>query len=328
MIDDLLIREYQENDEHQILDLLNSNFKGQQHLNIERDLKWWEWKYKNNPFGDPIINVIEHDKKIIACRPFWPWELTVRGRELKCYQPVDAVVDKHYRGCGIFTKLTTKTLLENKDRIDLIFNFSNEQSIRANLRVGWTFIGKLHWYVKVNNIGSSFKQMRNSTGFISVRQEDDDRINKLKIDQVKEIFDFSGKFKTDRTKEFLIWRYMQHPQINYGMKIIETKNKQFAYIYEVNENKFGRELIVVDYFGDMELFNYMLEELDAISKKYSTAFITLISKHNTPANSLLRKLYVKQKRKNFLVMPLNLEIEQSAIKYNNWDMFLGMHDSV
>ena len=328
MKNNLIIREYQEKDEYQILDLLNRNFKNQQHLNLIRDSKWWEWKYKNNIFGNPIINVVEHDNKIIACRPFWPWKLNVRGTEIMAYQPVDAVVDKEYRGQGLFTKLTNKTLSENKENIDLVFNFSNDQSIRANLRIGWFSVGKLQWFVKVNKIVSSFNQIRNNTGFTSLQLQDEDSINQLKINQVNGKFDFSEKIKTIRTKDFLKWRYMQHPQINYGMRIIRKNKKQLVLIFEINENRFGRELIVVDYFGNMQLFKSMLKELDAISGKYNAAFISLINKYNTPKSILYKRLYIKQKRKNFLVLPLNLQLENICKQYDNWDIFLGLHDSV
>ncbi|TFJ93051.1 GNAT family N-acetyltransferase [Lentibacillus salicampi] len=325
---DLIIREYKEEDKHQILDLLNRNFKGQQHLNIQRDLTWWNWKYKNNIFGNPVINVAEYRNRIIACRPFWPWKLINRDKELKCYQPVDAVVDKEFRGKGIFSKLTSKTLFDNEKNTDLIFNFSNDQSIRANVRLGWTFIGKLQWYVKVNKPVIALKMIRNNISFVSLKLEDEDRVNHTKINQVKSVAGLSGRFETTKEEDFLSWRYMEHPQIYYGMDLIETRDKQLVYIYEINENNFGRELILVDYFGDMNLFKNMLNELDKLSTKYNVAFISLVYKYNAPKNRLYKKLYIKQKRKNLLVLPLNKELEQSSLKYDNWDIFLGMHDSV
>src|SRR5690625_4830387 len=130
---EIIIRKYKKNDEYQILKLLNRNLNKQQHLNIERNIDWWKWKYEKNPFGDPIIYLGEYNKKVIAVRSFWPWTLNVRGKELISYQPLDSVVDKDFRRRGLFTKLTREFLQEHGDYIDLVYNFPNNQSLRGNL---------------------------------------------------------------------------------------------------------------------------------------------------------------------------------------------------
>ena len=328
MNNDLLLRDYKDSDKQQIIDLMNRNFENQQHLNLKRDIEWWDWKYKNSIFGEPIIKVMEHRNKIIACRSFWPWILNIRGRELKCYQPVDAVVDVKYRGQGVFTKLTNEMLIEHKSDIDMLFNFSNDQSINANIRLGWNYIDQLHWYVKILDFKSSFNQMRNNTGFNSLALESEDKINFEKISLVNENADYSKVLKTKRSSEFLTWRYLQHPQINYGMRIIKDKTEQLVYIFEINRNEYGKEMLIVDYFGDIDLIPNMLSEAEIIAKKYSAGFISLVKKAKIKEKDFFKKLYIKQKRKNLLVLPLDLSLEQIGSQYDNWDIFLGMHDSV
>ncbi|QZY55545.1 GNAT family N-acetyltransferase [Crassaminicella profunda] len=328
MKNQIIIRQYKDEDKYQILDLLNRTFEKQQHLNIDRDIEWWEWKYEKNIFGKPIIYVAEQDNKIIGVRPFWPWKLSIRGEEFNCFQPLDSAVDKEFRGKGLFSKLTKTAIKENKGNIDLIFNFPNEQSIGSYLRLGWTFIGNLQWYVKANKIFKCYELIKNYSGFESYHLDKDDLISEEKIKQVKNNFNFNGKLKTLKTEEFLSWRFLEHPKINYGMNIIEKNRKKLIYIYEINQNDYGRELIVLDYFGEMVLFEDMLREVDHLSKKYHVAYTLILKKFNTPMKKLIKNFYIKKKKKNFVVLPLNLGLENIVTQYNNWDLFLGMHDSV
>jgi GNAT superfamily N-acetyltransferase len=330
MLSKITMRQYKTSDKYQIIELLNINFKNQQHLNINRDIEWWEWKYEKNIFGKPIIYVAEFNKKIIGVRPFWPWKLKIRGSVYNCFQPIDSVVDKEFRGKGLFTELTKKAILENKGRIDLIFNFPNEQSIGAYLNLGWTLIGKLQWYLKVNSmlIVKACRLLKNYSGFKSIELERDDLITYEKISDLKNYSNFDQKIKTTRNKYFLSWRYLKHPKINYGSSVIEKRGKWLIYIYEINENNYGRELIIIDYFGDLELFENMLKQLCIIGRKYNVSCTLMLKKYNTPSKILLKNFYIKKKKKYLVVLPLKLELENISEQYNNWDLFLGMHDSV
>jgi len=324
------IRRYNDEDRYQIINLLNRNFEKQQYLKINRDIEWWEWKYEKNIFGKPIIYVAELNNRIIGVRPFWPWQLSMRDKKLTCFQPVDAVIEEEFRRQGLFTKLTKKFLFDNAENTDLVFNFSNKQSISGSLKLGWIFVDNLRWYVKINNIISIYRLARNHKGFSSIKLNMKDAISKQKINQLKLNFNFNEKLKlkTLRIKQFLIWRYLNHPKINYGLNLIEENGKQLAYIFEINENEYGKELIVLDYFGELGLFSNMLSEIKQMVKKNKITMTLIISNYNTPIKLLQRDFYIKQKTKNLLVLPLNIQIKKEAICYDDWEIFLGMHDSL
>ena len=297
MIDNIIIREYKESDKNQVLELLNRNFEKQQHLKVNRNENWWKWKYEDNIFGKPIIYVATHNEKIIGVRPFWPWKLNIRMKEFNCFQPIDSVVDNEYRGLGIFTRMTKKAILENEDKIDLIFNFPNNQSLRGYLNIGWSYIGKLEWYVKINRPIETLSLLKNYTNFNSLKLNEINSITASKISNIKYKGNINGKLKTSRSKSFLTWRYLNHPVLNYGMGTVISGNKALNYIYEINESEHGRELIVVDYFGELAIFDKMLKDINDISKNYKAAYIIILKKYDTPSKVLIRNLYFKLKRK-------------------------------
>ncbi|MGD6856667.1 GNAT family N-acetyltransferase [Bacillus infantis] len=328
MINEINIRTYENKDKDQVLDLLNRNFQIQEHMKLNRDSEWWEWKYERNIFGKPIIYVAERNDKIIGVRPFWPWQLSNGGQVLTCYQPIDSVVDKEYRGIGLFTMLTKNALVENKEKMDLVFNFPNEQSIRGNLKLGWTFVNKLNWYVKVNKFYTFYKLIKNYNGFESCSLQAEDLISEDKIKKIDYSIDAGNIFRTIKSEEFLKWRFLEHPKIKYGLNIINRNGKEFIYIFALNKNSYGRELIILDYFGDLGIFEHFLKEVDHISKKYLATYTLIIKKYNLSNNLFFKHFYIPQKKKNFVVLPINQEYDYLSKQYDNWEICLGMHDSV
>lgn len=329
MLNQINIRAYENKDKLQILELLNRNFNKQEHMKLNRDIEWWEWKYEKNIFGKPIIYIAEHNGKIIGVRPFWPWKLTIGDKKLNCFQPIDSVVDPEYRGIGIFTILTKTILKENSNLMDLVFNFPNEQSVQGNLKMGWTFVSRLQWYVKINDLFSIGKLMKNFRDFHSCPLQENDRISREKLNQIPINSSNDNKLKSLESFEFYYWRYLEHPKMNYGLNIINKNGKKFFYIFEINENNYGKELIILDYFGDFSLFKEFLKEINVISKKYKITYTLIIKKYeDLPKHLLFKNLYLPHQKKNLVVLPLSKEFQSVSAQYNNWQISLAMHDSV
>ena len=149
MIDSIVIREASPADTDQILALMDEVFSKQQYFASTRSRESWNWKYEKNVFGKPIHILATYDERIVGFRSFWPWELACRGQVLKAYQPVDTVVHPDYQGQGLFARMNTiavKKAIELKT--DVLFNFSNQNSLPGNLKLGWNYVAKLPWLVK------------------------------------------------------------------------------------------------------------------------------------------------------------------------------------
>lgn len=327
---DIIIRKYKVEDKEQVIDLLNRNFQDQEHMKWNRDISWWNWKYEKNIFGKPIIYVAVYKGKIIGVRPFWPWQLTINNEIVNCYLPIDTVVDMEFRGHGIFTSLTKKALQEVDKVADIIFNFPNNQSIKGNLNLGWSFVSELNWFVKINKSLSFLRLYKNNQRFKNLPLRPEDTITKEKIFNINNYLLSANPnlLSTNKTCEYFCWRFLEHPKISYGLNVIEKNNKKLFYIFEINQNNYGKELIVLDYIGDFELLGKFINEISKISKKYDVTYTLILKKNNVKTSEFIRKLYIPQKRKNFVVLPIKDVYKDLALTYKNWDLCLGMHDSV
>lgn len=68
---------------------------------------------------------------------------------IRACQSADTMTDPDYRGEGLFTKLARMTYLEaQKQGIQLIFGFPNENSYPGFIKLGWQFNGYLNQYHK------------------------------------------------------------------------------------------------------------------------------------------------------------------------------------
>ena len=123
--------------EKKIMDCFNTTFAESKKEN------YFKWKFRENPFGDSLHIVCIHKNEVIASRVFW--RLDVDG--IEAYQCVDTSVLPKHQGKGIFKKTTLLALesIGNK----LIYNYPNELSAPAYLKLGWKVLDRSE-SVKVN----------------------------------------------------------------------------------------------------------------------------------------------------------------------------------
>ncbi len=166
--------------EKKIMNCFNATF-----LQSKKD-NYFKWKFRDNPFGDSLHIICTQDNEVIASRVFWRLDID----RIEAYQCVDtSVLPKHQRK-GIFKESTLLALkiLKNK----LIYNYPNELSGPAYLKLGWKVIDNSE-SVKVN-------------------------IMKLMI---------KSSPINDWSKEKLIWRFKENPESEYFS--FDYKNNTFVF---------------------------------------------------------------------------------------------------
>lgn len=324
------IRRADENDKDQILILLNRVFQKQQRFDWERDQLYWEWKYKNNIFGNPIINVAEIDGKIVGSSTLWPWRFTCKGKLFDIYQPCDTVVLQEYQGRGIFKKIYSNHLSYLDEMgVSFVFNFPNSNSLPGNLKMGWSYLGKIPWLVRPIKPFSAITSLKSNdkarpVNVASEHEIDPEICFSIEENQVS----YDEIVRTYRPEGFYEWRYKSHPYFKYGMVITESGKEKAGAVFSINKKGSYKEMIVVDIFGNPELSFALFKEVVKAGKSYDVSFITAIFNPHFGMNKFWRLGFFKIRNKNMVVLPLDLNLENKLTDYANWSVIGGMHDSI
>jgi len=327
---DPIIRLATDGDKESVLELLNYVFTQQQRTTFRRDSKYWKWKYQDNPFGNSVLTVAEVNNRIIGVDILLPWEFKVRGSVISALQPCESAVHPDYRGKGVFTKMRIHGV-ENarKQDVRLIFNFPNKNSLFTNLSLGWHYLGKIIWWVKI------LKPANVITGIISTGKAEPVEIdNKYSIDsyhinQVAQRYvSFDGLLKSNRISGFHEWRYVMHPNRSYGMVHLEKDGDNTIVIFTVNQNGRNREMIIVDLIGSTENTVPVLKMVLDAGRQMNVGFVAIMNNIRFGTNELWKLGFFKRKLKNMVVLPLDLSLEGIIKSYASWSLMAGMHDSI
>lgn len=116
-------------------------------------IDWFDWKYTDNPYFDPIPAVVaESGGRLVGVRPFLPLPIRAGSETTLALQPADAMVHPDYRRLGVFTRMTEHALdwlAETAPPGTFCFNFPNEQSLPADLKLGWRTVGTVPTHYRV-----------------------------------------------------------------------------------------------------------------------------------------------------------------------------------
>lgn len=117
--------EVDEKTENEIMICFNETFSQ------KKSKLYFDWKFRNNPFGESIHILVYFENLLISSRAFW--RLDIEGTE--AYQCVDTSVLPNYHGMGVFRKSTEYAI--NYFNLKIIYNYPNKKSFPAYLKLGW-----------------------------------------------------------------------------------------------------------------------------------------------------------------------------------------------
>lgn len=92
-------------------------------------------KYYDNLYGQSILVVVYDSDEPVAARALWRND--IEGRE--AYQPADTCVMENYRGKGIFSEMTRRSMELLPPNV-IIYNFPNQYSYPGYLKMGWSLL--------------------------------------------------------------------------------------------------------------------------------------------------------------------------------------------
>lgn len=180
----------------------------------ERHHDLFQWKHRRNPFGQSFGWVAVEDDEIIGSRTFmrWTWSGGV-----ETVRAVDTATHPRAQGRGVFRALTMHGVEEMKAAgVAWVFNTPNKQSAPGYLSMGWREIGHLpvavcpgrpyRWSRLLDaRKASELWSEPTSTG-------EDAAVALQNAADIEGLLEHpSPGMRTERSAEFLRWRYCSGP---------------------------------------------------------------------------------------------------------------------
>lgn len=241
MSDQIAIREYEDADLGQVLDVFRAAL-GENPL-LKRTPELFSWKHIRNPFGRSIILLAHDGDRIAGVRAFMRWELqTPDGATIRCVRAVDTATHPDFARRGIFKRLTMAALdVAEADGVDMVFNTPNPKSGAGYAKMGWSEVGPIGVMVRPRLSAAR------GSGDPDTLPDAADFVRNPKPATVPEHVEIRAPLglRTPRTPDYLRWRFQQHPTARY-LSVHAAGNVAFL---RPNHRGRRRELVVSDVLG-------------------------------------------------------------------------------
>jgi len=228
-------RRYVSGDEEELVGLLEVIFKGWPHFDLTHsNVEYWKWKYRDNPIGKRIVDVVLINDKIVGCNHAFFLSIKVGNRFFNSIQSADLGIHSDFRGQGLFSKMSDHRKMQlNENDVKFTYYLSgNPIIIGRSKREGHPiFPVEIAQLVRIRDVDLHFDHFPTERPFLTklgfrgletlgrlrlprrggdlkggflVREisEFDDRVEKF-CDGIKEKYSFI----VERSKDYLNWRY-------------------------------------------------------------------------------------------------------------------------
>jgi len=182
--------------------------------------KYLEWRYSKH--GKPIFFSVEYqEEKIVASYSVFPIDIAVDNDLFTSAISMTTMTHPNWRGQNLFPKLATEMYNHLKDKNFLaVWGFPNTNS-------HLTFKRKLSW-LDIHEIPTLVLNLKNLNfrSFISDSCVSTDHDFSLTYPPAPR----DGFLRVNRTKEYLIWRYLENPVNEYHNYVLAYDGKVSSYV--------------------------------------------------------------------------------------------------
>ena len=243
------VREYQEGDEDQILELRGIV------LSDSRDSQWWRWMYRNGPDGPVNLWLADDKQKVVGVNPGLPLRMKIGDQVCKSALCFDVMTHPEYQRQGVLSALGVvgnEYRLNNGFSIDYGTSTLQKYPIYQKLKlpsiifaicqppsmvkvINWAkvlktryripaFIGNLLGYVR-----ERLSRRVSSSHYDDIEVEQISSFNEnidafwLKASEIKQIM-------LVRDMKYLNWRYVEKPGNEYVIFLAKRQKEIVGYI--------------------------------------------------------------------------------------------------
>jgi len=204
------VREYLPGDEQEVLALFAIVFGRQ------LDLKFWNWRMVENPFGSGIIRLMFDNGKLVGHYAVMPIRLWARGNTIKAALSMTTMTHPEYTGRGVFKELASEVYrCCEVEGIEVVFGFPNENSYYGfTHKLGWRGFGAVKGWVRQ---GGAQRPVQHE--FECREVSTCDEIGCDLWSKVRE----TDRIMVPRTAEYLNWRYFGKPGNEYTVFVYNDR---------------------------------------------------------------------------------------------------------
>jgi hypothetical protein len=341
------IREYQPNDENAVVALLQQNMDSGNTGTWNQN--FWRWKHVNNPFGPSIGFVaVNNTGQIVGFQTFMRWRFKTGNTVIKAVRSVDTITNPEYRRYGISSALNHKAFDQMEaSGIEFIFGTPNDQFLPGQMKWGFTYVALCQPLVKILNYPRFLAgYIRNRKERGSTRQSSPEKLFRDKLPTMAEFIGNSeeinrllqsgnqsdsqpesGHLFTDRSLDYLRWRYSECPRANYVVFNYKKDSALSGCAILRPNSRFGLKEVVLSELllsqPDKALASSLMHE---IKRSLSADYIIAYYPHGSFEHRLLRShgfLKVPVGGMHFTVNVFNKNPLCDPRDLRNWDLSLG-----
>lgn len=227
--------------------------------NVPRDVSYWNWKHRENPFGVSPCLVAEANHRIVALRAFMRWSWRSNGADVRAVRAVDTATHPEWREKGIFSRLTRTLVSEMQhEGVEFVFNTPNAQSRPGYLNMGWISLGRTSlWLRPVRPLAAlrSLISTRHSHGSNNVAVEGHVArfpgaralVNHPELAPILDsLTSDPTRLTTRTTADYLRWRYADIPGFSYFASWVLDGSSSAVVIFRLKRVGALRELRLCD----------------------------------------------------------------------------------
>jgi GNAT superfamily N-acetyltransferase len=236
--DPWIVRDGNQNHMEGILSLRKMVFQAEERDKL--DPRFWHWEFEEGPDGEGLIYIVEDEDRIVGHFADIPRRFSVQGKMVLGTLSLDLMVHPHYWRKGIFEAMGRYGAQRVKGESGLfLFAFPiRPETIRGLKKIGWKEVAKLPvlvYPIKFSGIFNRylrFAPLSLLAGgvaklfyflFIEVKRRR--KRGDIEIEKVGTLDDLFDRFWQRtlslhpivgvRNRNYLTWRYLQHPTRNY-----------------------------------------------------------------------------------------------------------------
>ena len=338
-----------EDEKQEILDLTKKTFGD---VDIAKTA-YFDWQYRDSPYGKAIVLLSRDNNSnnmLVGTHTLIPLELIVDGEIITSSICCNVQIHPDYRKKHIFSNL----LLSVPDyalthNINSFFGIPNDNSFKAFINHGSIEIARLPLLIKPIKLSEYFespiKQIlkpfdifwKHTNTFPNIEEFNgnfDDSFENLTKKTSKRV-----SITNSRKKEFLNWRYKDHPTQKYQIFTLKMNNELIGFIitkiHYIGKKKIG---VILDYVVNSDYNKTQLKSLvhKAISNfwKHNVSVAITTSRNGLLENELLRSCgfftapsFLKPVSLHFIIQIYDDDIRHVKLKkFNNWFFVFGDYD--